>query len=98
MWSADQRGLRCEPTTRTIIGHAGWSQTITKIASLIAASRIKKTIRANVEKCFKSAELPMMVMMKRNGSEHFMIHPHYSTVNDGVKGLRWYRYDCNEVF
>lgn len=50
MWSAGQRGLRCEPTTRTINGHAGWSQTITKIASgnegtrrgQEAASRIKK--------------------------------------------------------
>lgn len=36
---------------------------------------------------------------KKGGvSELIMMHLHFSTVNDGVKWLFWYKYDHNEVF
>lgn len=53
--------------------HAGWSQKITRISSgnektqrgRQSASRIKNKNRKKLDKCFKSAEL-LLLMMKKN--------------------------------
>lgn len=104
--SAGQRGLRWELATPVVKVHAGWSQKITRISSgnektqrgQQAASRIKNKNRKKLDKCFKSAKLLLLMMKKECVSEHIMIHLHYSTVNDGLKGLLCYKYDHNEVF